>query len=216
LPQPRGIFANQPNPRGERVRALKGMFAAFAVALVAMAVARFVSARNEAVFSHGYQYSGETGDTSAFVTPVFALGGHTSNVKVSIRTNLTNAWAYYNLALLDENGGPGYDVGREVSYYAGYDDGEAWREGAQSDAVVLPAVPPGRYYLRVALDRDPGAGPFSYSIAVDRDVPRMWPFLVALAMIAVPLVFAAFSAVNFEYNRWRESDHPWSTSSDDE
>jgi len=80
---------------------------------------------------------------------------------------------------------------------------------------VLPAVPPGRYYLRVALDRDVGAQPFSYTLAVKRDVPRVWPFLAALVLLGLPVLWAAFSAVNFEYNRWRESDHPWVTTSSD-
>ena len=144
----------------------------------------------------------------------FTLDGRTSNVKVRIRTNLSNAWAYYNLSLLDENGGQGYDVGREVSYYTGIEDGERWHEGAQNDAVVLPSVPSGRYYLRVALDRDPGSAPFSYSLSVERDVPRVWPVLVALVLLAAPVVIAMLGSINFEYSRWRESDHPWSTSSD--
>jgi hypothetical protein len=42
----------------------------------------------------------------------------------------------------------------------------------------------------------------------------VWPFLVAFVLIAAPVVFTVFSGVNFEYNRWRESDHPWSTSTD--
>ena len=214
LPTPRGVFANQPNPRSGAAGALKGTFFLLAAGLLVLAVARFVTARNESVFTQSYEYS-TNGDTAAYVTPVFTLGGHTSNVELDIRTSLSNAWAYYSLALLDENGGPGFDFGREVSYYAGVEDGEAWHEGSPEDKVVLPSVPPGRYYLRVALDRDAGAPPFSYTLAVKRDVPRIWPFLAALGLLAVPVVFAAFSAMNFEYNRWRESDHPWVTTSSD-
>lgn len=214
LPPPRGVFANQPNPRLGDAKRLKGTFAIFAAALVVLAVARFLTAQNQQVFSQGYQYSAETGDTAAFVTPVFALGGHTSNVELRIRTSLANQWAYYNLALLDANGGPGYDFGREVSNYSGYEDGEAWHEGSSEDKVVLPSVPPGRYYLRVALDRDKGAPPFSYTLSIKRDVPRVWPFLAAFVLLATPVLLSVVRSVSFEYNRWRESDHPWSTSSD--
>lgn len=213
LRTPLGVFADQPNPRAGAAGAMKGTFFLLATALVVLAVARFATARNEAVFTQSYQYSAQTGDTSAFVTPVFTLGGHTSNVQLDIRTSLSNNWAYYNLALLDENGGPGFDFGREVSYYSGVEDGDAWSEGSPEDKVVLPSVPSGRYYLRVALDRDPGATPFSYTISVRRDVPRVWPFLVAFVLLAAPVLFAVFSSVNFEYDRWRESDHPWVTTS---
>jgi hypothetical protein len=214
LPAPRGIFANQPNPRSGAAGAMKGTFFLLAAALLVLAVTRFVTARNESVFTQSYEYA-PNGDSAAYVTPVFTLGGHTSNVELDIRTSLSNAWAYYNVALLDENGGPGFEFGREVSYYAGVEDGEAWHEGSPADKVVLPSVPSGRYYLRVALDRDAGAQPFSYTLAVKRDVPRVWPFLAALVLLALPVLFAAFSAVNFEYNRWRESDHPWVTTSSD-
>lgn len=215
LPPPRGVFANQPNPRAGAAGAMRGTFMLLLGFLTVLTVARFITARNESVFTQGYEYSAETGDTAAFVTPVFTLDGHTSNVEVDIRTSLSNAWAYYNLALLAENGGPGYDFGREVSNYSGYEDGEAWHEGSPADKVVLPSIPPGRYYLRVGLERDRGQPPFSYTLSVRRDVPRLWPFAVALVLLAAPVLFAAFSSVNFEYNRWRESDHPWVTTSSD-
>lgn len=213
LPAPRGIFANQPNPRAGAGRKFRGAFALFALALIALMAARFALARNEQVFTETHQYSSQTGDTGAFVTPIFTLGGHTSNVELRIDTNLSNGWAFFNLALLAENGGPGYDFGREVSYYAGVDQGESWREGSPRDKVILPAVPPGRYYLRVDPERDAGAAPFSYTLSVRRDVPRVWPFLLALALLAIPPVVAFFGELNFEYGRWRESDHPWSTGS---
>jgi hypothetical protein len=215
LPTPRGVFANQPNPRAGAAGAIKGTFFLLAAALVLLAIARFMTARNESVFTQSYEFTGGTGDSAAFVTPVFTLAGHTSNVELDIRTSLSNNWAYYNLALLDENGGPGFDFGREVSNYSGYEDGEAWHEGSPADKVVLPSVPPGRYYLRVALDRDPGAPSFSYTLSVRRDVPRAWPFLVAFGLLLLPMLFAVLSSVNFEYQRWSESDHPWTTSSSD-
>jgi len=149
---------------------------------------------------------------------VFALEGRTSNVQVRIDTDLSNAWAYFNLALLAEEGGAGYDFGREVSNYAGVDDGESWHEGSPRDKVTIPAVPPGRYYLRVAPERDAaeGIGPFTYTLTVKRDVPRAWPFLLALVLLAIPLALAYFRELSFEYGRWRESDHPWSSDSSDD
>ena len=218
LPSPRGTFANQPNPRAGLARGLRGVFGMLALAVVALMAARFALARNEAVFTQTRHYSPTTGDTGAFVTRVFALEGRTSNVQVRIDTDLSNAWAYFNLALLAEEGGAGYDFGREVSNYAGVDDGESWHEGSPRDKVTIPAVPPGRYYLRVAPERDAaeGIGPFTYTLTVKRDVPRAWPFLLALVLLAIPLALAYFRELSFEYGRWRESDHPWSSESSDD
>jgi predicted RNA-binding Zn-ribbon protein involved in translation (DUF1610 family) len=214
LPPARGVYANQPNPKAGSARGLRTAFGLFALATIVLMAARFVTAGNEQVLTQTRSYSPATGDTGAFVTPVFTLNGHTSNVQLQIETNLSNAWAYFNLALLAENGGAGYDFGREVSYYSGVDDGESWREGSPRDKVVLPSIPSGRYYLRVDPQRDESGPPFSYTISVRRDVPRAWPFLLALALLAIPPIVTYFRQVSFEYARWRESDYPWSSSSD--
>ncbi|MEP6491685.1 MAG: DUF4178 domain-containing protein [bacterium] len=213
LPAPHGIFANQPNPKAGVARTLLRAFSVFTLVAVALMAARFALARNDKVFTENRRYSVSSGDTAAFVTRVFALDGHTSNVEVRIDTDLSNAWAYFNLALLAEDGSVGYDVGREVSNYAGVDGGESWHEGSPHDKVVLPAVPPGKYYLRVDPERDPADvnTPFSYTLSVRRDVPRLWPFLIALLLLAVPPVLAYFRELAFEFGRWKESDHPWST-----
>jgi hypothetical protein len=213
----RGIFANQPNPRAGTARGMRGAFGMLALALLALMAARFAMARNEPVFTQARQYSPATGDTGAFVTRVFTLAGHTSNVELRIDTDLSNASAYFNLALLAENGGVGYDFGREVSSFAGVEDGESWREGSPRDKVTIPAVPPGQYYLRVAPERDPAEAraPFTYTLSIKRDVPRAWPFLVALLLLAIPPILSYFREIGFEYARWRESEHPWSTSTSD-
>jgi hypothetical protein len=216
LPSPRGVFANQPNPRAGLARGLWSAFGILALAVLGLMGARFALARNEPVFTQTRRYSPTTGVTGAFVTRVFTLGGRTSNVELRIDSDLSNAWAYFNLALLAEDGGLGYDFGREVSNYAGVDQGEAWHEGSPRDKVTLPAVPPGRYYLRVAPERDSDAGgPFTYTLSVKRDVPRAWPFLVALLLLAIPPILGFVRERSFEYARWRESDHPWSNESSD-
>ncbi len=92
LPAPRGIFANQPNPRSGAAGAMKGTFFLLAAALLVLAVTRFVTARNQSVFTQSYEYA-TNGDSAAYVTPVFTLDGHTSNVELDIRTSLSNAWA---------------------------------------------------------------------------------------------------------------------------
>ena len=82
----------------------------------------------------------------------------------------------------------------------------------------LPAVPPGRYYLRVAPEREPQRAAVRLPIrsSVKRDVPRVWPFLLAIVLLAIPPVLAYFRELGFEYARWRESDHPWSNESSDD
>jgi hypothetical protein len=215
LPRPIGIFANQPNPRAEKNRGYGAAFVVLLALLFAAFVFRMATARSERVFTSAYRYTGAA-DTSAFVTPVFEIKGHTSNVQLRVETNLTNDWAFFNLALLPESGGVGYDVGREVSNYAGYDGGEAWHEGSPNDAITLPSVPAGRYYLRVEPEHEAIGRPFAYTISVRRDVPRVLPFVLAFIALLIPPLLAWFNTLIFEHARWQESDHAPVSSDDDE
>jgi hypothetical protein len=214
-PRPVGVFANQPNPQQDRIDTFTNMLSAFVVALVLLGVLRGVTARNERVFEESYGYDQVAGDTSAFVTPTFELKGHTSNVELAIRTTLDNNWAYFSLALIDEGRGTAYDFGREVGYYQGIEGGERWHEGSTSDRSLLPAVPPGRYYLRVEPEAGRSLQPFVYTLTMRRDAPRLWPFALAFLLLAAPMAFALLSAHSFETRRWQESDHAPASSSDD-
>jgi hypothetical protein len=94
-----------------------------------------------------------------------------------------------------------------VSYYHGVEDGEAWTEGASTDAVTLPSVPPGRYFLRIETEGDRTPSPVRYRVRVVRDVSTSLWFLVALVLIALPPILATWRAFKFEHRRWQESDH---------
>ena len=91
------------------------MFAALAALLILTAFVR-------ALISGSTVYTGRfTGSTPqrpmpAFVTEPFNLNGRTSNVDVSLATNLSNNWLSFNLALIDDEKGDALDFGRELEY----------------------------------------------------------------------------------------------------
>lgn len=213
FPPRTGIFANQPNPRPPST-AYWGSYGLLILACIALIVLRYVTASNKEVFASTYEYNRMQGDTNAFVTPEFDVPGRASSLAFDISTNLDNNWAFFNLALIGADG-TAYDFAREVSYYHGVEGGESWTEGSRSDRVKLPAIPPGKYYLRVEPERDPGGAPFTYGIKARRDVPGLWPYFAALLLLLVPPVVLTFSRVAFESARWKESDHA-PESSDDE
>ena len=117
-----------------------------------------------------------------------------------------------SLALINEQTGQAWDVGREVSYYHGYDDGESWSEGDRETKVTLPTIPSGRYYLRVEPDSDETSTPASYDITIKRDVPRyVWYVLAFLALFTWPVLRSFRGATaggsKFERQRWANSDY---------
>jgi predicted RNA-binding Zn-ribbon protein involved in translation (DUF1610 family) len=204
LPAPRGVFANQPNPT--RVGGLGKMFGVFAAALLLLLIVRQVTARNEIAFGGGFRFDPRTGDTAAFVTKVFDVKGRASNVELRIDTDLDQDNAFFNVALLPESGGKGYEAGRDIGYYHGIDGGERWSEGSQSDRATLPGVAPGRYYLRIEPEHV-GLKPVIYTVTLRRDVPRIWPFAVAFLVLGVPPLLVLLMRGSFETKRWAESDY---------
>ena len=213
-PAPRGVYANQPNPMAGAWEGLARLFVGLAALLFVIVVVRFATARREQLFAARYSFSPAAvasaggADSSAFVTPIFDVRGRPSNVEVRIDTDLSNNWAYFNLALINDQTGTAYDFGREVSYYSGYDSDGSWSEGSRSDVSYVPTVPPGRYYLRVQPEGDPQwPGEVGYALRLRRDVPRPSFYVIALLLLAVPPVLGALRSWSFETARWKESDH---------
>jgi hypothetical protein len=207
-PEPVGVYENQPSPLSSDAMNIWVAFAAFALAIVVMMIAFDMTASKREVFNGYYKFDSNARGDASFVTDEFELGGHTSNVEVNSSTDLNNRWMYLNYALINEETGQAFDFGREVSYYHGYDSDGAWSEGSANDSVAVPKVPPGRYYLRVEPEGDPGYGITYYTINVKRDVPQYSLYALALGALLLPAVLLTWRTLSFEHMRWSESDHP--------
>lgn len=216
-PAPKGVYLNQPNPHKEAARRSWTTFALLLVLWVAVLGGYLLSCANEQVFQGSFHFAQNSPGEHSFVTEPFTLS-RAGNVEIQIKTDLDNNWAYFNMALLREDGAQGFDFGREVSYYHGRDSDGSWSEGRRSGSALLARVPAGAYYLRIEPEMDPQASAqaasgmtMNYEIIVRRDVPRFWLFLLALPLLLISPVLHSFRAVGFETLRWSESDYGTST-----
>jgi hypothetical protein len=124
---------------------------------------------------------------------------------VETSASVDNQWLGVGYTLICDETGDTVDFGREVSYYHGYEDGESWTEGARADAVTLPAIPAGRYFLRIEPESDRSSKPIPYQVTVVRGaVTSLW-FLAALVLLLLPPVLTSWRALSFERRRWEES-----------
>ena len=140
------------------------------------------------------------------VTDTFRVS-RDSNLELTISTNLTNNWAYFNFALINSDTGNALDFGREVSYYYGTDSDGRWTEGSAVDVATLSTVDAGTYYLRVEPESGTQGGPpVSYSLKIRRDVPSPIYYVLAIVLLLVPPIFVTLRAASFEARRWQESD----------
>lgn len=214
-PPQRGVGAAQPNPWKEGLGAV--LTAAAVGSALALGVFGFKTANasgsGRTVLDTGFSFAATDPERSR-VSPVFEVPGPTANIEVTLDTNVDNHWAYFDLALIEADTDKAYDVGQEVSYYHGVEDGESWSEGAAYERVYLPSVPAGKYYLRVEPDGD--AYPISLHARVRRDVPLARVPFIAIALLLLPASVWWFLKDNFESSRWMESDHPPASGGDDE
>jgi hypothetical protein len=206
-PTPVGVYENQPSPLTENVKTVWVMTGLFMLTLLLLLVVVLFTARSEPVFEQAYSFDTASRDEPSFVTEVFVLNGHTSDVELTTTAALRNSWIYVHYALINQDTGRAYDFGREVSYYFGQDSDGAWTEGSDTDKVTVPSIPPGNYYVRIEPESESTLGVISYSVSVKRDVPQLIFFGFGLLALLIPAVFITWRAMNFEHLRWAESDY---------
>jgi hypothetical protein len=214
-PERIGVYENQPSPLSADTNAIWVAFGGFMLVLVVMMILIWSFARSEQVVEGNYSFNTNERGEASFVTDVFQLKGHTSDLELKTTADVNNNWIYLNYALINQDTGQAYDFGREVSYYSGYDEDGSWSEGSRADSVVIPSVAPGNYYLRVEPESDFGHGTVSYSISASRDVPQASFLGIALLALLIPAGLITWRSMNFEHLRWAESDYG-STGSDDD
>jgi Domain of unknown function (DUF4178) len=210
-----GIYENQPSPLSADTTKMWVAFAGFMVVILMMLVGFSTFAKDEQVMQGDYQFDTGARGEASFVSDVFKVDGHTSDLELSTSASVDNSWIYLNYALINQDTGQAYDFGREVTYYHGYDEDGSWSEGSRKDTVAVPSVPPGNYYLRVEPESDFGRGVIVYSISAKRDVPQMSFFGLAVLALLVPTALITWRSMNFEHLRWAESDHAPAGSGDD-
>jgi Domain of unknown function (DUF4178) len=215
-PERVGVYENQPSPLSADTNAIWVAFGGFMLVLIVMMILFWSFARSEQVVEGNYAFNTNERGEASFVTDVFQLKGHTSDLELKTTADVNNNWIYLNYALINQDTGQAYDFGREVSYYSGYDEDGSWSEGSRADGVVIPSIPPGNYYLRVEPESDFGHGTISYSISASRDVPQASFLGIALLALLIPAGLITWRSMNFEHLRWAESDYGSTGSYDDD
>ena len=203
-PRQSGIFANQPNPHRKRLRFAWLAFVLLLALLLVAFLGRQLTADRERVLSSQYVFEPNT--ESALVTTAFPIR-EPGTVEIAVNANLRNAWLHFDLALINTDSGTAWNVGRELSFYAGSDSDGPWTEGSQLGRVLLPRVPAGEYYVRVEPDGDTAGQPVTYAINVRRDVPSLLPYALAFLLLLVPAILVTFRTLSFETRRLQESDY---------
>ena len=141
-----------------------------------------------------------------FTDPIDLAGGR--NLRITGRAlNVENNWLYVAGDLIDESTGLVQQFDLPMEYYQGVEDGESWTEGSAEQAEYVPALPGGRYTMRLEAQWENWnqSAPPQFTVRVEQGVPRMVNLLLLLvALSLLPLLFA-FRHFAFERRRWADS-----------
>ncbi len=205
LPEPIGVFANQPNPWADTTRRIWLLFAKFLLAAVLVQAFFMLVSTEKLLLRQDFTF--EPRSNEEVQTREFQITGKPRKIAVRQSTSLDNNWIGIDLLLVNKTTGTAWPAARELSYYWGYDDG-SWTEGSRNDEVVFQNIPAGTYYLTL----DPDMAPDKYVAVRDQlevVTPRTgWSNFVLLTLFLLVFpVFATLRRAAFETRRWAESDH---------
>jgi hypothetical protein len=222
LPSPHTVAPNQPWKNGK----IYGYWAAFMVVAVFAGLLMLVLAPRAEVFSQVYTLAPSASPSPApgeeaanektqviFTDPIELNGSR--NIRVTGSSNVDNNWVYVAGDLINDETGFVQSFELPIEYYYGVEDGESWSEGDREQSVYLPAVPGGRYTMRLEAqweNSNPAATP-QLTLRLEQGVPRIMNMILLLVALSILPVLAAIRHFSFERRRWADSSfNPYDTS----
>jgi uncharacterized Zn finger protein (UPF0148 family) len=219
LPSPRTVAPNQP----WKHKKIYGYWGLLTLAALAFGIFMMATASRKVVFTQTYTLQatptpapspGAVPDADAgnektqviFADPVTLNGGR--NLRVTGRAlNVDNNWVYVAGDFINEETGLIQQFDLPMEYYHGVEDGESWSEGDQEQATYLPALPEGRYTLRLEAQWENWNQPTppQISVRVEQGVPRVANLLLLLIALSIVPVLFAIRHFSFERRRWADS-----------
>jgi Zn finger protein HypA/HybF involved in hydrogenase expression len=225
LPSPHTVAPNQPWKSGK----IYGYWAAFMVVAIFIGIFMFISAPRARVFSQVYTLTPQASPTPApgedanekmqviFTDPLELHGGR--NIRVTGLANVDNNWLYVAGDFVNEETGLVQSFDLPMEYYYGVEDGESWSEGDREQTVYLPALPEGRYTMRLEAQWENWnqATPPQLTVKVEQGVPRLTNIILLLVGLSILPVLAALRHWSFERRRWADSAfNPYAASGGDD
>jgi ribosomal protein L37AE/L43A len=208
LPQPVGVYANQPNPHEEIHRRICRYFWMFALLALTIHFALLSFGPGGKLIEQSMTFS--PNDDEPRLTPEFVLDGKTSRLELTHDTTVDNSWVALNAVLVNKDTGDNWQAMREISLYSGIEDGDSWSEGSRREEIVFTDLPPGHYLLAIESDMDAGTRPIQDHLRISalRAAPRWSSLFVLLAFLVAFPIYTRLRRGAFEIRRWAESDHP--------
>lgn len=112
------------------------------------------SRSNQTVFEQNINFS-DVNDKE-MVSKSFTLSGGSAPLKVHAFSDVDNSWASIGLSLVNEKTNEVIYASKDIEKYSGYEDGESWSEGSQTEDFNLCGIPAGTYHFLISAEKEGG------------------------------------------------------------
>ncbi|MBX9685796.1 MAG: DUF4178 domain-containing protein [Candidatus Obscuribacterales bacterium] len=215
----RGMGPNQPSAATIAFKKMQPLWLLFCIILTCLQIWHWGRALDETVLQTTFMYLPNTKSKDTATTEVFTLKKSNANLQIAFNPSVDNSWFYASGELVNNSTGVSYPFEKTVEYYHGYDGGESWSEGSNTDSLTLNSIPNGSYYINY----DYETGMFKdYNqrqcrLKVIRDVPTCASYFWSLLLVSILPMLWWFASRSDEVSRWSDSDFsPYVSSGDSE
>jgi len=136
---------------------------------------------------------------------IFHINNPSHLVELDINTNLSNDWIYLDVSVVDaKTKEEVYALGKEVSYYHGYEGGESWSEGSKDAQAYFKVKNEGDYILK--LDRPEYHRNTSTNVNVNENVVRSYYFVALFIFSIAGMLVYIIQYASHHTKLWKHLD----------
>lgn len=139
----------------------------------------------------------------------FTINNPRHLISMELSSPLRNAWAFYDVSILNDQDEEVHGFGKELSYYSGVEGGESWSEGTTRAHAYFKVPEAGNY--SVVVQAEGGEGEFSYDmqqqplyINIKEGCKVIRYFVIFFIAMFGFSVFPWIRKYSFERERWKD------------
>lgn len=141
------------------IKQVVNIFCVAALMICLLQLYVYTSRTNETVFAETINFADVQG--KEMVSKSFTLSGGSAPLKVNAFSGVDNSWANIQLSLVNEKTNEIIYTSKDIEQYHGYEDGESWSEGSQSEEFNLCGVSSGQYHFLISAEKEGALPTFS-------------------------------------------------------
>jgi len=141
-----------------------------------------------------------------FTSPSFELKGSSAPLTITAHSDVDNSWANIQVALVNEKTNEEIYANKDIEYYHGYEDGENWSEGNNTEEFNLCGIAAGKYHLVFTPMKAPeDTLNQNLHIKATWGEPSLRNVWLTCVFMGVLLIALYYGERYFETKRWEDS-----------